>query len=477
MIHRPRTMAEAERAYSDLVVYEFLAVTLWGRVSRGNKVEGIACKQSPILADAFVEGLPYTLTGAQQRAIAAIREDMARPTQMHRLLQGDVGSGKTNVAFYAMLVAISNGYQAALMAPTGVLADQHYANAVKVFSSLGIKVGRLTGQIKAKERAEVLAGLASGDIQCVVGTHALIEEPVIFDALGLVVIDEQHRFGVRQREALERKGAHPDLLVTTATPIPRSLALTVYGDLSLTVIDEMPKNRQKIQTMWINSPRLSAMYQFINDELAAGSQAFIVCPLVEESEKIDLENAMSLAERLQEDTFAKWQVGLLHGRMRADEKDAVMTQFRAQDIQVLVSTTVIEVGVDIPNATIMVIMNAERFGLAQLHQLRGRVGRGSKKGYCILVSDATSEDAQARLKLMATTSNGFDIAEEDLRQRGPGELLGLRQHGQGIFKLARPGFHQQELAMAEQIAEACVKEPLSAGALEMISDMKRKLVP
>ena len=477
MIHRPKTMAEAERAFSDLVVYEFLAVTLWGQVSRDNKVAGIAHRQPPTLADAVVEGLPYSLTGAQQRAIETIREDMAQPTQMHRLLQGDVGCGKTNVAFYAMLVAVSNGYQAALMAPTGVLADQHYANAVKAFESLGIKVGRLTGQIRAKEKAEVLAGLANGEIQCVVGTHALIEDSVIFDALGLVIIDEQHRFGVRQREALERKGPHPDLLVTTATPIPRSLALTVYGDLSLTVIDEMPKNRQKIQSMWINSPRLSAMYQFINEELAKGCQAFIVCPLVEESEKIDLENAISLAERLQQDVFSKWQVGLLHGRMSADEKDVIMTQFRAQEIHVLVSTTVIEVGVDVPNATIMVIMNAERFGLAQLHQLRGRVGRGDQKGYCILVSDATSEDAQARMKLMATTSNGFDIAEEDLRQRGPGELLGLRQHGQGIFKLARPGFHQQELAMAEQIAVACVKEPLSEGALEMIREIKRKLVP
>ena len=417
------------------------------------------------------------MPGAQERAITAIMADMARPNQMHRLLQGDVGSGKTNVAFYAMLAAISNGHQAALMAPTGVLADQHYEGAKRAFEPLGIRVGRLTGQSKAKERAEVLAGLQNGDITCVVGTHALIEEPVQFKSLSLVVIDEQHRFGVKQREALERKGNNPDLLVTTATPIPRSLALTVYGDLSLTVIDEMPKNRQKIQTMWINSPRLQAMYGFVREELERGRQAFIVCPLVEESEKIDLENAMSLATQLQEEVFHKWQVGLLHGRMKAAEKDAVMGAFRDGDLQVLVSTTVIEVGVDVPNATIMVIMNAERFGLAQLHQLRGRVGRGSEKGYCILVSDTKSEESQARLKLMATTANGFEIAEEDLRQRGPGELLGLRQHGQGLFKLARPGFHQSELALAEQIAEDLVKEPLNEGAKEMITDIERKIVP
>lgn len=476
-LHRPKSMVEANRAFTDLVVYEFLAITLWGQFNQQRATPGIAHTASADLAERFVEGLPYKLTGAQERAITAIMADMARPNQMHRLLQGDVGSGKTNVAFYAMLAAISNGHQAALMAPTGVLADQHYEGAKRAFEPLGIRVGRLTGQSKTKERAEVLAGLQNGDIACVIGTHALIEEPVQFKSLSLVVIDEQHRFGVKQREALERKGNNPDLLVTTATPIPRSLALTVYGDLSLTVIDEMPKNRQKIQTMWINSPRLQAMYGFVREELERGRQAFIVCPLVEESEKIDLENAMSLAAQLQEEVFRKWQVGLLHGRMKAAEKDAVMGGFRDGDLQVLVSTTVIEVGVDVPNATIMVIMNAERFGLAQLHQLRGRVGRGSERGYCILVSDTKSEESQARLKLMATTANGFEIAEEDLRQRGPGELLGLRQHGQGLFKLARPGFHQSELALAEQIAEDLVKEPLNEGAKEMITDIERKIVP
>lgn len=477
MIHRPATMKEAERAFHDLVVYEFLAMTLWGQLARAANHHGIAQTEPPLLADAFVAALPYTLTGAQQRAIRDILHDMQSPRQMHRLLQGDVGSGKTNVAFYAMLAAVSNGHQAVLMAPTEVLARQHFAGAERAFTPLGVKVALLTGQMKKREKEEVLEGLASGEISCAVGTHALIEEPVQFHSLSLAVIDEQHRFGVRQREALERKGDHPDLLVTTATPIPRSLALTVYGDLALTVIDEMPKNRQKIQTMWINSPRLSAMYGFIREELEKGRQAFIVCPLVEESEKIDLENAMSLAEQLQNEAFRQWRVGLLHGRMRADEKEAVMQEFRDGALQVLVSTTVIEVGVDVPNATLMVIMNAERFGLAQLHQLRGRVGRGSEKSYCILVSDATSEESQARLKLMATTASGFEIAEEDLRQRGPGELLGLRQHGQGLFHLARPGYHQKELALAERIAQDIAEEPLSEGAQAMVSDIARKIVP
>ncbi|MDO4280313.1 MAG: ATP-dependent DNA helicase RecG [Peptococcaceae bacterium] len=476
-MHRPQTMAEAEAAFHDLVVYEFFAMTLWGQLARKRSQAGIAHDAPPVLADRLVAQLPYQLTGAQTRAIEKITADMQLPTQMHRLLQGDVGSGKTVVAFYAMLVAVSTGHQAALMAPTEVLARQHYANACETFRGLGVRVALLTGQTKKSERDQLLEGLVSGEIDCLIGTHALLEPPVVFRSLSLVVIDEQHRFGVRQREALERKGKHPDLLVTTATPIPRSLALTIYGDLSLTVIDEMPKNRQKIQTMWINSPRLADMYGFVRKELAAGRQAFIVCPLVEESEKIDLENAVSLKEQLETREFADYHVGLLHGRMRADEKEAVMQDFRDRAIDLLVSTTVIEVGVDVPNATIMVIMNAERFGLAQLHQLRGRVGRGSDKGYCILVSDAKSEESQARMKLMATSSNGFDIAEEDLRQRGPGELLGLRQHGQGLFHLARPGFHQSELALAEEMAAACAESALSAGAQEMVDDIQRKIIP
>lgn len=476
-MHHPEDMADASMAMENLIIYEFLALTLWGEVNKRKKNGGFAHTALPHLADDFVSRLPYDLTGAQKRAIHDIVHDMSEESQMHRLLQGDVGSGKTNVAFYAMLLAISNGKQAALMAPTDVLARQHYKGAVAAFEPLGVRVGLLTGSLKKKEKNEVLAKLAAGDIDAIIGTHALLEDPVVFRDLSLVVIDEQHRFGVRQRDALEKKGNHPDLLVTTATPIPRSLALTVYGNLALTVIDEMPANRKKIQTMWINSPRLGAMYGFIREELGRGRQAFIVCPLVEESEVMDLENATRLAESLNKSHLLGFRVGLLHGRMKADEKTEVMRAFCDGKLDALVSTTVIEVGVDVPNATVMVVMNAERFGLAQLHQLRGRVGRGAEKSYCILVSDATSKESQARLKLMATSNDGFAIAEEDLRQRGPGELLGMRQHGQGLFHLARPGFHQRELAIASQIAHELNESQLTEGAQVMISTIDKKIIP
>lgn len=476
-LHRPLNMTQVEQAFTAQVVYEFLALMLWSRQHHIYKADGIAHTEAPVLAEAFVKSLPYELTNAQNRAIESIVKNMQSPQQMHRLLQGDVGSGKTNVAIYAMLVAVSNGYQAALMAPTEVLARQHYQTITRALAPIGVTVVLLTGQQKKKEKEEALEAIGDGRAQCIIGTHALIEEAVVFNKLSLVVIDEQHRFGVKQREALERKAASPDLLVMTATPIPRSLALTVYGDLQLTVIDELPKNRQEIQTIWINSLREEAMYEFVAKEVSEGKQAYVVCPLVEESEKIDLENAVSLADQLQATFFTSFKVGLLHGRMRADEKEAIMEDFRQRKIQLLVSTTVIEVGVDVPNATIMVIVNAERFGLAQLHQLRGRVGRGSEKSYCILISNTTSEQGQARMKLMATSRNGFEIAEEDLRQRGPGELLGLRQHGQGMFKLARPGYHQVELALAEKIAEELEASPLSAGASFLVKKLHTKMIP
>lgn len=476
-MHQPHSMEEVEYATKSLVVYEFLALILWGHLQQHHQVEGVAHRQNARLADDYICQLPYELTGAQKRAIEEIRKDMKSQWQMHRLLQGDVGSGKTNVAFYAMLVAVSNNKQAALMAPTEVLARQHYENAKKSFSDLGVRVQLLVGQMRKKEKTEALQAIASGQIDCVIGTHALLEDDVIFHALSIVVIDEQHRFGVAQRERLEKKGNTPDLLVTTATPIPRSLALTVYGNLALTIIDEMPKNRQAVQTIWINSVRLADMYGFLRKEVDKGRQVFVVCPLVEESQKIDLENAIALAENLQENQFVDYHVGLLHGRMSAEEKQIIMNDFHSKNLQVLVSTTVIEVGVDVPNATVMVIMNAERFGLAQLHQLRGRVGRGCEKSYCILVSDTVAEEGQARMRLMATSHSGFEIAEEDLKQRGPGELLGLRQHGEGLFKLARPGYHQEELALASTIAEECMQAPLSDGAKAHIAMIDKKMIP
>ena len=381
----------------------------------------------------FIKLLPFEPTNAQLKAMEEIRRNLAGERLMNRLLQGDVGSGKTAVALYAMYAAMKNGKQAALMAPTEILAAQHYTTLCKIFGAGN--VAYLKGGMKKAEREAELARIADGTAKAITGTHALLHGDVEFHDLGMVITDEQHRFGVKQREALERKGNNPDLLVTTATPIPRSLALTVYGDLSLTVIDEMPKNRQKIQTMWINSPRLQAMYGFVREELERGRQAFIVCPLVEESEKIDLENAMSLAAQLQEEVFRKWQVGLLHGRMKAAAKREVMERFRAGEIDVLVSTTVIEVGVDVPNATVMIVEDADKFGLSQLHQLRGRVGRGEKPGFMCLISATGDKAACERLSAMEKTEDGFKLAEYDLSLRREGDILGNRQHGASVLKL------------------------------------------
>jgi ATP-dependent DNA helicase RecG len=476
-LHQPQTMAQAQGAFKSQVVYEFLAMILWKRRQGLVVTPGIAHTAPPILADRFTASLPYSLTGAQKRAIEEIMRDMQSPWQMHRLLQGDVGSGKTNVAFYAMLAAVSCGHQAVLMAPTEVLARQHAEGAAHLFAPLGVDCALLTGRLTRRERDLVYAHIADGSAQCVFGTHALLEDGVVFRDLSLVVIDEQHRFGVKQREKLEAKGSHPDLLVTTATPIPRSLALTVYGDLKLTIIDELPANRKKVQTIWINSARLDAMYAFMRQEISQGRQAFIVCPLVEESEKVDLENAVALSQQLQDRFEGQITVGLLHGRMSGEEKEAVLSAYRQGKVQVLVSTTVIEVGIDVPNATVMVIMNAERFGLAQLHQLRGRVGRGSSKSYCILVCDSTAQEAQDRMKLLATSSDGFAIANADLKQRGPGELLGIRQHGQGLFHLARPGYDEEELVLADTIADALLQQPLSSGAQMLVRSIEARMTP
>lgn len=381
--------------------------------------------------------LPFTLTAAQRRVLSEIKADMMAPHPMHRLVQGDVGSGKTVVALMSALVAVENDYQVAIMAPTEILAEQHFLNIHRWCEALGVKVTLLTAGLKGKAKALALAEVASGAARIVIGTHAVIQEKVEFSRLGLGIVDEQHRFGVIQRGILKKKGDNPDILVMTATPIPRTLAMTVFGDLSLSVIDELPPGRTPIDTRVCFESRRSQVYGIIRDEVRGGRQAYIIYPLVEETEKSDLKAATQMAEHLQREIFPDLNVGLLHGRMKPEEKEAVMRSFKERELGILVATTVIEVGIDVPNATVMVIEHAERFGLSQLHQLRGRVGRGSGKSRCILMaSGKLSEDGEKRLRAMAETTDGFKIAEVDLEIRGPGDFLGTRQAGIPDFRVA-----------------------------------------
>lgn len=386
--------------------------------------------------DLLKKSLPFELTTAQKNVLLDIKKDIQKKSPMNRLVQGDVGSGKTVVALIAALHAISSGMQVAMMAPTEILAQQHLKNAKKFLEPLNIKVELLTGSQKTAEKQKVLEKIQSGEVQFIVGTHALIQETVQFHKLGLVVVDEQHRFGVEQRSVLRKKGQSPHFLLMTATPIPRSLAMTVYGDLDVSAINEMPQGRQAIVTRLTYQSKRAQVIGFVKEHLEKGRQAYIIFPLVEESEKIDLKSAMTEFEKLKVD-FQQFRVGLLHGRMKAEDKDAVMLDFRDHKLDVLVSTTVIEVGVDVPNANIMWIEHAERFGLAQLHQLRGRVGRGEHKSYCVLMMGfAKSPEAVERVSFLEKTNDGFKISEFDLELRGPGEFLGVRQSGMPGFKLA-----------------------------------------
>ena len=405
----------------------------------------------------FVENLPYPLTGAQKKVLNEIRQDFSDTMAMNRLLQGDVGSGKTIVAMTAMYAAVLAGYQAALMAPTEVLAEQHYQNFVKLLSPLGITVALLTGSTKAKEKREIKAACASGEIQILIGTHAVIQDDVAFDNLAFIVTDEQHRFGVNQRIRLKEKGQNPNVLVMTATPIPRTLAVVLYGDLDVSVLDEMPPGRQVIKTRNVAGEKREACYDFVEKQLQQGRQAYVVTPLIEDSDTLDLKSAQTVYEELAK-RFAEYKVALIHGSMKQAEKDQVMQEFYRGEIDVLVATVVIEVGINVPNASVIVIENAERFGLAQLHQLRGRVGRGRWQSYCFLITQSQSELAQKRGEIMQSSSDGFFIAEEDMKLRGPGDIFGTRQHGIPELNVADLAKHLKIMEHARQEAKKILAE-------------------
>jgi ATP-dependent DNA helicase RecG len=450
--------------------YLLFQISLQMKKRSVKKAEGIRFKCNGKHRANFEKGLSFKLTNAQRKVINEIEEDMGNKTPMNRLLQGDVGSGKTICAIAASCIAIDNGYQVAFMAPTEILAEQHYLTIHKFFDDMGIPMAYLRGNM-GKERPPTIERIKTGHTLVVVGTHALLQGDIEFNNLGLVVIDEQHRFGVMQRKIMKQKGSWPDSLVMTATPIPRTLSMVVYGDLDVSVIDEMPAGRQKIWTKAFPDQEKNAVYKLVEDELRTGGQAFIVYPLVDESEKIELLNATNMAVLLQKTIFPDRKVGLLHGRMKADEKEKVMSLFKRKMIDVLVCTTVIEVGIDIPNATIIVIEHSERFGLSQLHQLRGRVGRGIKPSKCALItSEKKTAIAKQRLKVMEKTVDGFQIAEEDMRLRGPGEIFGLKQSGIPEFRLGNLVRDGDIMSMAKKTAEEILPK-LSKDELDQIKGL------
>lgn len=459
-IHSPSNKESLKIALYRIVFEELLILQLGLFVFKSgrNKEDGIKFEISKDLKN-IISSLTFKLTKAQNRALDEIIQDMDSDKIMNRLVQGDVGSGKTVVALLALANCVLNGYQGALMAPTEILAGQHYISLTESLKDFGINVGLLIGSLTKKQKDTVLEQIKNNEIDILIGTHALIEDKVEFNNIGLVITDEQHRFGVMQRSKLSMKGANPDILVMTATPIPRTLALILYGDLDISIIDELPPGRQPIETLAIEKNKRDRAYNnLVRREVEAGRQVYIVCPLVEESEAIEAKSAVELVEELRAEYFQDLRLGLLHGKMKSSEKDEVMGRFKNKEIDILVSTTVIEVGVNVPNATLMIIENAERFGLAQLHQLRGRVGRGSHKSYCVLIYDSKTEVCRQRMAIMEETNDGFKISEKDLEIRGPGEFFGTRQHGLPELKVANLFKHIKILKLAQQEARYILGE-------------------
>ena len=448
-IHEPSSMAEAEMAKRRLIFEEFFLFSAGLSLMRAARSATRTEPYRDLDIAPFLEALPFTLTDAQKRTIEEVRRDLSRGTPMNRLVQGDVGSGKTMIAAAAAYLCVKNGHQAALMAPTEILAEQHYNSLGRLLAPLGVKTLLLTGSMTPKNKRLAREAIENGEARLIIGTHALLSEATVFEDLGLVIADEQHRFGVAQRAALSEKGRDPHLLVMSATPIPRTLALLMYGDLELSVIDQLPPGRTPIETFLVSEslrPRINA---FIRKQAAEGHQCYVVCPAVEENQELDIKSAEAWAQTLQQTVFPDLRIALLHGQMKGSEKDAVMSAFARGEADVLVATTVIEVGVDVPNATLMVIEDADRFGLSQLHQLRGRVGRGKAKSFCILTTQNRNQDTLARLKALCGTTDGFKIAEEDLAQRGPGDFFGARQSGLPAFRVASLSCDLETLKQAQ----------------------------